>query len=129
MMKTVILYFVGRTDDVIKSSGYRIGPVEVQNIIMKHPAVFECAVTGYPSETRGNIVKASIVLHKGYSPDKKLKVENTGFCKGTYSHVRKYPRKVEFYDELPKTVSGKISREQIRRNDLEEIAKSGKKDK
>lgn len=122
------IYFVGRTDDVIKSSGYRIGPVEVENIIMKHPAVFECAVTGYPSETRGNIVKASIVLHKGYSPDKKLKVEIQDFVKERTA-MYKYPRKVEFYDELPKTVSGKISREQIRRKDLEEIAKSGKKNK
>lgn len=111
------IYFVSRTDDVIKSSGYRIGPVEVENVLMKHPAVFECAVTGYPSETRGSIVKASIVLHKGYEPSSKLKVEIKDFVKSRTA-MYKCPRMIEFYDELPKTVSGKISREEIRRRDV-----------
>lgn len=114
------IYFVSRTDDVIKSSGYRIGPVEVENVLMKHPAVFECAVTGYPSETRGSIVKASIVLHKGYEPSSKLKVEIKDFVK-LRTAMYKCPRMIEFYDELPKTVSGKISREEIRRRDVAQM--------
>lgn len=114
------IYFVSRTDDVIKSSGYRIGPVEVENVLMKHPAVFECAVTGYPSETRGSIVKASIVLHKGYEPSSKLKVEIKDFVKSRTA-MYKCPRMIEFYDELPKTVSGKISREEIRRRDVAQM--------
>lgn len=114
------IYFVSRTDDVIKSSGYRIGPVEVENVLMKHPAVFECAVTGYPSETRGSIVKASIVLNKGYEPSSKLKVEIKDFVKSRTA-MYKCPRMIEFYDELPKTVSGKISREEIRRRDVAQI--------
>lgn len=112
------IYFVSRTDDVIKSSGYRIGPVEVENVLMKHPAVFECAVTGYPSETRGSIVKASIVLHKGYEPSSKLKVEIKDFVKSRTA-MYKCPRMIEFCDSLPKTVSGKISREEIRRRDAD----------
>ena len=114
------IYFVSRTDDVIKSSGYRIGPVEVENVLMKHPAVFECAVTGYPSETRGSIVKASIVLHKGYEPSPRLKVEIKDFVKSRTA-MYKCPRMIEFYDSLPKTVSGKISREKIRRKDMESM--------
>ena len=114
------IYFVSRTDDVIKSSGYRIGPVEVENILMKHPAVFECAVTGYPSETRGSIVKASIVLHKEYAPSSKLKVEIKDFVKN-HTAMYKCPRMIEFYDELPKTATGKISRELIRRQDMANV--------
>lgn len=114
------IYFVSRTDDVIKSSGYRIGPVEVENVLMKHPAVFECAVTGYPSETRGSIVKASIVLHQEYEPSSKLKVEIKDFVKA-HTAMYKCPRMIEFCDSLPKTVSGKINREAIRRKDMESI--------
>ena len=114
------IYFVSRTDDVIKSSGYRIGPVEVENVLMKHPAVFECAVTGYPSETRGSIVKASIVLHQGYEPSPKLKVEIKDFVKSRTA-MYKCPRMIEFCESLPKTVSGKISREEIRRKDMESL--------
>jgi len=114
------IYFVSRTDDVIKSSGYRIGPVEVENILMKHPAVFECAVTGYPSETRGSIVKASIVLHKEYEPSAKLKVEIKDFVK-KHTAMYKCPRIIEFYDDLPKTATGKISRELIRRQDMASV--------
>ncbi len=115
-------YFVSRTDDVIKSSGYRIGPSEVENVIMEHPAVFECAVTGYPSETRGSIVKATIVLNDGYEPTSKLKVEIQDFVKSKTA-MYKYPRKIEFTDELPKTISGKIQREVIRKRDLERLKK------
>ena len=113
-------YFVSRTDDVIKSSGYRIGPAEVENVIMEHPAVFECAVTGYPSKTRGNIVKATIVLHDEYQPTGKLKVEIQDFVKSRTA-MYKFPRMIEFVDELPKTISGKIQREMIRRRDLEKL--------
>lgn len=116
-------YFVSRTDDVIKSSGYRIGPSEVENVIMHHPAVFECAVTGYPSATRGNIVKATIVLHDGYEPSSKLKSEIQDFVRERTA-MYKYPRMVEFTDELPKTISGKIKREEIRQRDLEKAKAS-----
>lgn len=115
-------YFVSRTDDVIKSSGYRVGPAEVENVIMEHPAVFECAVTGYPSKTRGNIVKATIVLHEGYKPSDRLKVEIQDFVKARTA-MYKYPRMIEFTDELPKTISGKIQREMIRQNDLAKLNK------
>lgn len=113
-------YFVSRTDDVIKSSGYRVGPAEVENVIMEHPAVFECAVTGYPSKTRGNIVKATIVLHEGYEPTNRLKVDIQDFVKARTA-MYKYPRMIEFTDELPKTISGKIQREVIRQNDLAKL--------
>ncbi len=115
-------YFVSRTDDVIKSSGYRVGPAEVENVIMEHPAVFECAVTGYPSKTRGNIVKATIVLHDGYEPSDRLKVEIQDFVKARTA-MYKYPRMIEFTEELPKTISGKIQREMIRQNDLAKLNK------
>lgn len=109
-------YFVGRSDDVIKSSGYRIGPSEVEDILMKHPAVFECAVTGYPSVTRGSIVKASIILNKGFEPSVHLKTELQDFVKENTA-VYKYPRRIEFVDDLPRTVTGKISRKKIREMD------------
>lgn len=115
-------YFVSRSDDVIKSSGYRIGPSEVENVIMHHPAVFECAVTGYPSPTRGNIVKATIVLHEGFEPTNKLKVEIQDFVRDRTA-MYKYPRMVEFIDDLPKTISGKIQREVIRQRDLDKLAR------
>ena len=111
------VFFVSRTDDVIKSSGYRIGLAEVENVIMKHPAVFECAVTGFPSETRGNIVKATIVLQEGYLASSALKVEIQDYVKAKTA-MYKYPRKIEFWEELPKTVSGKIQREAIRQIDI-----------
>ena len=120
--KNGYFYFVSRTDDVIKSSGYRVGPAEVENVIMEHPAVFECAVTGYPSKTRGNIVKATIVLHEGYEPSDRLKVEIQDFVKARTA-MYKYPRMIEFTDELPKTISGKIQREMIRQNDLAKLNK------
>lgn len=109
-------YFVGRSDDVIKSSGYRIGPSEVEDVLMKHPAVFECAVTGYPSVTRGAIVKATIVLNKGFEADNRLKTKLQDFVK-EHTAVYKYPRKIEFVEDLPRTVTGKISRKKIREMD------------
>ena len=108
-------WFVGRTDDVIKSSGYRIGPFEVESALMTHPAVVECAITGVPDEIRGQVVKATIVLAKDYK-DK----AGEALIKEIQNHVKrvtapyKYPRIVEFVYELPKTISGKIRRVEIR---------------
>ena len=111
-------WFVGRADDVIKSSGYRIGPFEVESALMTHPAVVECAVTGVPDEIRGMIVKATVVL----ANDWKSKADDV-FVKELQNHVKrvtapyKYPRIIEFVDALPKTISGKIRRVEIRERD------------
>jgi acetyl-CoA synthetase len=111
-------WFVGRADDVIKSSGYRIGPFEVESALLEHPAVLECAITGVPDPDRGQVVKATIVLAKGHAP-------SDGLAKTLQDHVKhvtapyKYPRIVEFVTELPKTISGKIRRVEIRENDAE----------
>jgi acetyl-CoA synthetase len=111
-------WFVGRTDDVIKSSGYRIGPFEVESALMTHPAVVECAITGVPDEIRGQIVKATIILAKDYK-DK----AGESLIKEIQEHVKtvtapyKYPRIIEFVNELPKTISGKIRRTEIREKD------------
>lgn len=108
-------WFIGRKDDVIKSSGYRIGPFEVESALMTHPAVVECAITGVPDEIRGQVVKATIVLSKEYKGK-----EGPELVKEIQDHVKhttapyKYPRVVEFVDELPKTISGKIRRVEIR---------------
>ena len=106
-------WFIGRTDDVIKSSGYRIGPFEVESALMEHPAVLECAITGVPDEQRGQIIKATIVLAKGYEPSEELVKELQTHVKRTTAPY-KYPRLVEFVAELPKTISGKIKRADIR---------------
>ena len=111
-------WFVGRADDVIKSSGYRIGPFEVESALMTHPAVVECAITGVPDEIRGQVVKATVVLSKEYK-----KQASEALVKELQDHVKrvtapyKYPRVIEFVDELPKTISGKIRRVEIRKND------------
>jgi len=109
-------WFVGRKDDIIKSSGYRIGPFEVESVIIKHPAVMECAVTGVPDPERGYVVKATIVLQKGYTGSDALAKEIQTFVKKSTAPY-KYPRVVEFVEELPKTISGKIKHEEIRRAD------------
>lgn len=109
-------WFVGRTDDVIKSSGYRIGPFEVESALLEHPAVLECAITGMPHPIRGQIVKATVVLSKGYSPSDELIKELQEHVKHTTAPY-KYPRVIEFVEELPKTISGKIRRVQIRDED------------
>lgn len=109
-------WFVGRKDDVIKSSGYRIGPFEVESALMTHPAVVECAITGVPDEVRGQVVKATIVLAKNYKGK-----EGPDLVKEIQNHVKKvtapykYPRIIEFVEELPKTISGKIRRAAIRK--------------
>lgn len=111
-------WFEGRKDDVIKSSGYRIGPFEVESALMTHPAVVECAITGVPDETRGMVVKATVVLGKEWKDR-----ANDALVKELQTHVKhvtapyKYPRIIEFVDELPKTISGKIRRVEIRNKD------------
>jgi acetyl-CoA synthetase len=112
-------WFVGRADDVIKSSGYRIGPFEVESALMEHPAVLECAITAVPDPDRGQVVKATIILSKNYHASDEL-------AKELQEHVKKvtapykYPRIIEFVSELPKTISGKIRRVQIREDDGKE---------
>ncbi|HHD16698.1 MAG TPA: acyl-CoA synthetase [Euryarchaeota archaeon] len=108
-------WFVGRDDDVIKSSGYRIGPFEVESALMEHPAVAECAVVGAPDPDgiRGIVVKAYIILAKGYEPSDELTREIQDHVKKTTAPY-KYPRIVEYVKELPKTISGKIKRKQLR---------------
>ena len=103
-------------DDVIKSSGYRIGPFEVESALLEHPAVLECAITAVPDPDRGQIVKATVVLAKGFKPSDDLKKELQNHVKKVTAPY-KYPRIVEFVDELPKTISGKIRRVQIREAD------------
>lgn len=109
-------WFVGRADDVIKSSGYRIGPFEVESALLEHPAVLECAITAVPDEMRGQIVKATVVTTKGYTPSDDL----VTILQDHVKHVTapyKYPRVIEFVEELPKTISGKIRRVEIRDKD------------
>ena len=114
-------WFVGRADDVIKSSGYRIGPFEVESALMTHPAVVECAITGVPDEIRGQVVKATIVLAAAYRDR-----ADAALVKELQDHVKritapyKYPRVIEFVESLeslPKTISGKIRRTEIRKGD------------
>lgn len=107
------LWFVGRSDDIIKSSGYRIGPFEVESVLMEHQAVLECAITGEPDPIRGQLVKATVVLGKGWSPTEALKKELQDYVK-THTAPYKYPRVIDFVAELPKTISGKIRRVDIR---------------
>jgi len=109
-------WFVGRADDVIKSSGYRIGPFEVESALLEHPAVLECAITAVPDPIRGQIVKATVVLTKNYTPSDALVKELQDHVKKVTAPY-KYPRIVEFVDELPKTISGKIRRVEIRERD------------
>jgi acetyl-CoA synthetase len=109
-------WFVGRNDDVIKCSGYRIGPFEVESALMEHPSVLECAVTAAPDPMRGQVVKATIVLARDFSPSEELTKELQNHVKRVTAPY-KYPRIVEYVKELPKTVSGKIMRSVIRKND------------
>ena len=108
------LWFTGRSDDVIKCSGYRIGTFEVESVLMQHPAVVECAVTAAPDPVRGQVVKATIVLAASYKPGSADLIKDIQkFVKETTAPY-KYPRIVEFVEELPKTISGKIKRREIR---------------
>lgn len=109
-------WFVGRVDDLIKSSGYRIGPFEVESVLVSHDAVIEAAVTGMPDPVRGQLVKATVVLAKGYTPSPELTKILQDYVKNATAPY-KYPRVIEYVDELPKTISGKIRRVEIRERD------------
>lgn len=109
-------WYVGRADDVIKSSGYRIGPFEVESVLIEHPAVLECAVTGVPDDLRGQVVKATIVLSEGFTPSDGLAEELQNYVKNMTAPY-KYPRIIEFIDTLPRTISGKVRRTEIREKD------------
>ncbi len=111
-----VYWFVGRHDDVIKCSGYRIGPFEVESALVEHPAVIECAVTAAPDPIRGQVVKATVVLAKGYEPSPELTKELQTHVKRVTAPY-KYPRVIEYVEELPKTLGGKIKRAQIRQED------------
>lgn len=115
-------WFEGRSDDVIKCSGYRIGPFEVESALLTHPSVLECAVTAVPDAIRGQVVKATVVLARGYEPSDELKKTLQNHVKKTTAPY-KYPRVLEFVDELPKTVGGKIKRAEIRNTDKEKLEK------
>jgi len=113
-------WFVGRDDDVIKSSGYRIGPFEVESALLEHPAVQESAVIGTPDNIRGMIVKAFVVLNEGFEPSEKLIQELQNHVKHTTAPY-KYPRSIEFMNELPKTIGGKIMRKKLREMELKRL--------
>lgn len=115
-------WFIGRTDDLIKSSGYRISPFEVEEVLLKHPAVLECAVTGVEDPARGQAIKATIVLQKGYEASKELAKDIQLFTKKVAASY-KSPRIIDFVLELPKTISGKIRRVAIREKDKQEQQK------
>ncbi len=108
-----MLWHVGRADDVIKTSGYRVGPFEVESALMQHPGILECAITGVPDKIRGQVIKASIVLNKGYTASDALAKDIQTFVKEITAPY-KYPRVIEFLDALPKTASGKIKRYELR---------------
>ena len=110
-------WYVGRTDDVIKSSGYRIGPFEIESVMLEHDAVREVAVTGVPDELRGFAVKATVVLAPGFEPSTSLTKELQTWVKHRTAPY-KYPRVIDYVDELPRTVNGKIRRTVIREQDM-----------
>ena len=110
-------WFIGRDDDVIKSSGYRIGPFEVESALLEHPAVQESAVIGSPDLIRGMIVKAFVVLKPGYQPSESLVKELQAHVRNTTAPY-KYPRTIEFVSDLPKTLSGKIQRGILRDQEM-----------
>ncbi|MCP4214727.1 MAG: AMP-binding protein, partial [bacterium] len=109
-------WFVGRSDDVILTSGYRIGPFEVESALIEHPAVAESAVVSSPDETRGEVVKAFVILAPGFTGSDELLKELQDHVKKVTAPY-KYPRKIDFVDSLPKTVSGKIRRVELRNNE------------
>jgi acyl-coenzyme A synthetase/AMP-(fatty) acid ligase len=113
-------WFVGRSDDLIKSSGYRIGPFEVESAIQEHPAVLENAVIGVPDDLKGQLVKAFIVLKPGYVGSPELTKEIQDHVKQATAPY-KYPREIEFVNDLPKTISGKIRRVELRKMEQEKI--------
>ena len=115
------LWFVGRRDDVISSAGYRIGPGEVEDSLMKHPAVLQTAVIGKPDELRGEIVKAYIVLARGYQAGADLGDEIKASVRERLS-AHEYPREIEFIDELPMTTTGKVRRMDLRQREVDKTS-------
>jgi acetyl-CoA synthetase len=107
-------WYVGRVDDLIKTRGFRVGPFEVENVLMEHPAVLECAVIGVPDEQRGQIIQATVVLADGYKPTKALSREIRRFANANMASY-KWISILEFASELPKTISGKIRRVELRK--------------
>ena len=108
------IWFHGRFDDIIKSGGYRIGPYEIENILVEHPAVFECSVVGIPDPLRGQAIKAFVVPAKGYEPSKELDKEIKEYCNSRMAEY-KWIRTIEFVSEMPKTISGKIQKSELRK--------------
>lgn len=117
------LWFVGRKDDVISSAGYRIGPGEIEDCLLNHPAVSSAAVIGKPDDLRGSIVKAFIVLSHGYKAGAELRNEIQSDVRQRLA-AYEYPREIEFVEELPLTTTGKIRRVELRRMELEKTGKS-----
>jgi acetyl-CoA synthetase len=122
------VFYVGRNDDVIKSSGYRISPFEIESVLLTHPAVSECAVTGVPDEMRGKAVKATVVLAAGYEQQDTdaLTRDIQAFMKRETAPY-KYPRIIDYVAALPKTVNGKVRRAQIRATDEQGAAAAAKR--
>jgi acetyl-CoA synthetase len=114
------LWFIGRDDDVIKASGYRIGPFEVESALLEHPAVQEAAVVGSPDDIRGLIVKAFIILKPGFKPSDTLTREIQVHVKNVTAPY-KYPRAIEYVESLPKTISGKIRRKELRESEMKKL--------
>ena len=114
------LWFVGRKDDVISSAGYRIGPGEIEDCLLKHPAVAQAAAIGVPDELRGNVVKAFIVLGTGYEPSRELAQAISESVKNRLA-AYEYPRMLEFVDSLPMTTTGKVRRLELRRMELAKL--------
>ena len=106
-------WFHGRFDDIIKTGGFRVGPYEVENVLMEHPAVVECSVVGLPDPLRGQVIKAIVVLDQGYTPTKELELEIKGFCNQKLAEY-KWIRMIQFVKEMPKTISGKIQKKVLR---------------
>jgi acetyl-CoA synthetase len=118
-------WFVGRDDDVIKASDYRIGPFEVESALLEHPSVMESAVVGSPHPVRGNEIKAFIILAEGYIPEEKLAKDLFAYCRMNLARY-KMPRIIQFVPSLPKTTSGKIRRVELRAEEAEKKARQGK---
>ena len=104
-----LYWFHGRFDDIIKTGGFRVGPYEIENVLMEHPAVVECSVIGVPDKLRGQSIKAIIVLGSGYTASRELENEIRDFCNGKLAEY-KWIRTIEFVDEMPTTISGKIQK-------------------
>jgi acetyl-CoA synthetase len=117
------LWYQGRSDDVIKSSGYRIGPAEIESCLVKHPAVLNAAVIGKPDATRGSIIKAFVVLQPGQSPTESLVGEIQSHVRGRLAPYE-YPREIEFIDALPMTTTGKVQRKELRKREESKLRKA-----